>query len=364
MWINAFIRSATRLQRPAVSPQLLLVVATLFWGGNFVVGRLVRQDITPIALTFWRWLLALAILLPLSAAELRREWRLILGSWKVIVGLSASGITAYTICVYEAVRLTTAVNAALFVATVPLTIGVASWLINRDRMTRTQLLGLAIALGGAVVIIAQGNLALLLALRFNRGDLWMLAAVPLWAIYAVLQRRRPAAIAPLTFVTASIGAALLLLAPAYAWDVAHGEPTQWSSGSLFAVGYTAVFASAVSYVLWNRGSAALGPNRAGVFINLIPAWSAVLAILLLGETLAPYHIIGAALVASGIAVAHWQERRSGAVGRSPGASSGVLGHLTVRNRRPAGQRGGRPKAQGVAVVPERTVAGGDGRSGE
>jgi drug/metabolite transporter (DMT)-like permease len=336
MSINTSISTTTRLHSRSVPPQLLLVVATLFWGGNFIVGRLFRQDITPIALTFWRWLLALAILLPLSAAEMRREWRPILHSWKLIVALSVSGITTYTICVYEAVRITSAVNAALFLATLPLMIVVASWLLNRDRITRNQMLGMAISFGGAVVIVAHGSLALLLALHFNIGDLWMLAAVPLWAIYAVLQRHRPAAISPLTLVTVSIAAALLLLTPAYVWEATHGGHTQWSIGSMFAVGYTAVLASAVSYVLWNRGAAVLGPNRAGIYINLIPVFSALLAVLILGETLAVYHIIGATLVACGIAVAHWHGQHPDSVRRRRDMMFGLLRQLKFRERRPSG----------------------------
>jgi len=311
-------------------------VATLFWGGNFIVGRFFRQDITPIALTFWRWLLALAILLPLSATEMRREWRLILHSWKLIAGLSVSGITAYTICVYEAVRITSAVNAALFLATLPLMIVVASWLINRDRITHNQVLGMALSFGGAVVIVAHGSLVMLLVLRFNVGDLWMLAAVPLWAIYAVLQRRRPIEISPLTLVTVSIVAALLLLAPAYVWEVAHGGHTHWSIGTMFAVGYTAVLASALSYVLWNRGAATLGPNRAGIYINLIPVFSALLAVLILGETLALYHIIGATLVACGIGVAQLPGRHPAPVRHRRDMMPGLLGQLKFRKRRPSG----------------------------
>jgi drug/metabolite transporter (DMT)-like permease len=286
-------------------PQLLLVVATLFWGGNFVIGRLLRQDITPIALTFWRWLLALAILLPFCATAIRRQWRSALAAWKLIFALGATGITAYTIAIYAALRITTAVNASLVLATLPLMIVLAGWLINREQITRSQILGLAVSLGGAVVIVAQGSLALLVALRFNAGDLWMLAAVPFWAIYAVLQKRRPAALAPLTIVTLSIGAAMLLLAPAYLWEVRQSGWTHVTIASALGIGYTAVAASAVSYVLWNRGAAVVGPTRAAVYTNLIPVFSALLAVILLGEKLALYHLAGAALVVCGIALGHW-----------------------------------------------------------
>lgn len=296
--------AAARPRPLPMPPQLLLVVATLFWGGNFVVGRLVRQDITPIALTFWRWLLALAILLPLSAAEIRREWQVILAAWKLIFALGATGIMIYTLAFYEALRVTTAVNGALFLATLPMLIVLASWLINRERITRGQVLGLLISLGGAVVIVARGSLALLMALRFNAGDLWMLAALPFWAVYAVLQKHRPAALSPLTLVTASIAAATLMLAPTFLWEALHGGQTRLTTVSALGIGYTAVCASALSYVCWNRGAAVLGPNRAGVYINLIPVFSALLAVALLGERLARYHVVGAALVMCGIALAH------------------------------------------------------------
>ena len=185
---------------------------------------------------------------------------LIVASWKLIIGLGASGIAAYTICVYEAVRMTSAVNAALVLATLPMMIVLASWLINRDRITRTQLLGMAISFGGAVVIVAHGSLAVLLALRFNIGDLWMLAAVPLWAIYAVLQRRRPAG-----NLTPHAGDGEYCRRPAAPHPRLRVGGRSWG---IYAVehrhhlrgGYTAVLASAVSYVLWNRGPPRLAPT--------------------------------------------------------------------------------------------------------
>ena len=283
-----------------LGPQLLLILATLFWAGNFIVGRLVRQDMTPVTLTFWRWIIALAILLPLNAGEIRAHWRAILAAWKLIVALGATGITAFTVCVYQALQATTAVNAALVMATLPLMIVLAGRVLHQERITPAQGVGLAVSLVGAIVIVAQGNLAALLAFQFNPGDLWMLIAVPIWALYAVLQKRRPAVLSPLTLVTASIGAGVLLLLPGYLWELSQGVRTAVNVTTAWATIYTAIGSSAIAYVLWNRGAAVLGPARAGVYINLIPVFSALMAVVLLGEALAGYHLVGAGLVAGGI----------------------------------------------------------------
>jgi drug/metabolite transporter (DMT)-like permease len=285
------------------SPQALLVLATLFWAGNFIVGRLVRQDLSPIALTFWRWAIALPLLLALSSGEIRRHRRLILARWRLMVGLGATGIAAYSVSVYEALRATTAINASLFAALLPLTIVLAGRLFNRDAIARRQLLGMLISLLGALVIVSHGEPAALLALRFNPGDLWMLLAVPLWAVYAILQKRRPPQLSPLTLVTVSVAVGVALLAPCYLWELAQGVRVPLTAPNLIAIGYVAVVSSAIGYVLWNRGAATLGPIRAGVYTNLIPVFSATLAVLLLGEALAGYHLVGAALVAAGIYLA-------------------------------------------------------------
>lgn len=284
----------------SLTAPLLLVLATLLWGSNFVVGRLVGQEISPLALTFWRWLGALAILLPLSGHELLRRRALILARWPLIGALGVTGIAVYNVCVYTALRATTAVNAALFMALLPLAIVLAARLLDREPVQRSQLPGMALSLLGALTVVTRGDASALLALRLNPGDLWMLVAVPLWAVYAVLQRRRPAELSPIALVTAAIFAGVLVLAPAYLLELTSGAPVRLSPSAVLGAAYAALGPSAIGYVLWNRGASALGPARAGVYINLIPVFSALLGVTLVGEALEAYHLTGAALVATGI----------------------------------------------------------------
>lgn len=285
-----------------LSPRLLLTCAALFWAGNFIVGRALRGDIPPVSLNFWRWTIALFFLLPLSVAQLRRHRTLLLQQWKLILALGATGVAAFHTSVYLALTTTPAVNALMFLAIAPMVIAVVSWLAFRDTITSRQALGIFISLVGALVVIARGDLNVLLALRFNPGDLWMLAAVPIWAVYSVLLKRRPAALPHLTLLTATVIAGVGLLLPLYLWQVWHAETMVVNAPNLLGLLYIAVFASVVAFLFWNRGVAAMGPTKAGMFTYLMPVFGAVLAVLFLSEPIAPYHVLGAVFVFSGIAL--------------------------------------------------------------
>jgi drug/metabolite transporter (DMT)-like permease len=167
-------------------------------------------------------------------------------------------------------------------------------------VTRIQALGLATSLGGAAVLILHGDLSALAELRFNGGDLLMLAAVALWAVYSVLLRSRPAELPPLALHTTSVAAGTLWMLPAFGWQAAHGSGLPSGAVAWLAIGFVAIFSSAFAHALWVRGVASIGPSRAGVFIHLMPVFGAVLAITFLGEQLAAFHTVGAALVLCGV----------------------------------------------------------------
>jgi drug/metabolite transporter (DMT)-like permease len=287
-------------RRASSAPQLLLSAAALFWAGNFIAGRALRGDIPPVSLNFWRWTIALLILLPFTFARLRLHRAALLREWKLVLALGATGIALFHTAVYSALTTTPAINALLFLAISPMAIAVLSWLVFRDTITRRQAAGIAISLAGAVVVIARGDPAALAGLRLNPGDLWMLLAVLVWALYSVLLKRRPASVPPLALLTASVIAGVALLLPAYLWQVGHGETMVLNTPNSAALLYIALFASVLAFLFWNRGVAELGPTRAGMFTYLMPVFGAALAIWLLGEPIAPYHILGAALVFGGI----------------------------------------------------------------
>ena len=277
-----------------------LTLTALLWSTNFIIGRAVRDDVSPAALNFLRWAIALLILVPITLRDLQAHRATLMRHWKLIALLGFTGIAAFQTLGYVALSTTTALNTILLLALAPLAIVALSWLALGERVTRVQALGLGISLVGAAVLILHGDPATLAEMRFNAGDLWMLLAVVLWAVYSVLLRRRPAEVPPLALHTMSVAAGTLWMLPAFGWQATHGSALPSSMAAWMAVGFIAVFSSALAHALWVRGVATIGPNRAGVFIHLIPVFGAVLAITFLDEELAAYHAVGAALALCGI----------------------------------------------------------------
>lgn len=281
-------------------PQLALIAAMLLWGGNFVAGKALASDVAPVTISFWRWSLALLVLLPFSFGAMRRHQALLLTHWRLIVAAGATGIAGYSLLLYQALTLTTAINALLFISTAPLLIALATRWLFRERGTTMQLGGTLVSSLGAVVVIAHGDAARLLALQLNRGDVWMLFGVLAWVAYSVLLRRRPASLPALPFFTASVAAGVLLLTPLFALQFARGERLELTLPTAAGLLYVAIGVSALGYAAWTRSVGALGPARAGTFLHLIPVFGTIMATIFLGERLAPYHLVGAALVAGGL----------------------------------------------------------------
>jgi drug/metabolite transporter (DMT)-like permease len=279
-----------------------LTLTALLWSSNFVIGRAIHEAVTPATMNFLRWAIALLVLIPVTLVDLRRHRAILLSHWKLIALLGLTGIAAFQTLAYFALKQTTALNTILLTSLAPLAIVALSWLALGERVSRLQALGLVTSLGGAAVLILHGDAAALVDLRFNAGDLWMLLAVGLWAVYSVLLKSRPAAVPPLALHTASVGAGTLWMLPLFGWESALGGGLPTAPSAWAAIGFVAVFSSAIAHALWVRGVASIGPNRASVFIHLMPLFGAVLAITFLGEELAMYHAIGAALVLCGVAL--------------------------------------------------------------
>ncbi|MCW5700118.1 MAG: DMT family transporter [Rhodospirillales bacterium] len=305
------IRNRDRSTRdPMVSASLLLSIAVLCWAGNFVLGRAIHADIPPIGLTFWRWFVAGLVLLPLAGVDLWRHRAAFVRSWRLVLVLAASGICLFHICVYTALRTTTATNAALLVATTPVVIPVMSYLIYRTVVSARQAMGIALSLVGVTAIIIKGDLATISALRLVEGDLWMLLAVPTWALYSVLLRHVPDDWPRLAMILAITACGLVLLTPLYVWELAAVGAMALSVDNALAVAYVALFASVIAYIGWNRGVALIGANKAGLFMHLMPVFATALAVLLLGENLHFYHGVGVSLIVLGIVLTTMNGPRS------------------------------------------------------
>jgi drug/metabolite transporter (DMT)-like permease len=288
----------------AVAAALLLAAAMLLWAGNFITARAVRGMLDPLALNFWRWALALLVLLPIALPRLdRQQVRLAATHWKLLIGLGATGVASFNALVYLAVLHTPALNALLVTATAPSVIALLALVSLGERLSMVRSIGIAVSLLGAVVLIGRGDLGGLLGLAMNRGDAVMALAVVAWAIYSVLLKLRPPGIDPIVLLAATAAAGVALMLPVWLWQGA--ELPLPDPAFLAALGYIAFIASVLAFLAWNRGVALVGPAKAGVYLNLLPVFGAALAVLLLGERVETYHIVGAGLVFAGLLLPAW-----------------------------------------------------------
>ena len=284
--------------KPTLPAFLMVAVAPMCWAGNIVLAKGVVSMIPPVALGFWRWAVAFLILLPLTWPLVRRDWQAAARGWKMMGLLSLLGITGFNTLLYIAMHTTTAINGALIQTTMPAMIIVICLLLYGERVSRLQVAGVILCVLGAAVVVLQGRWQALVYLNLVQGDLLMIVAVVLYAFYSALLPKRPN-IHPLSFMVVTFGVGAVGLLPLYLWEMAVVGPFALSPGVAASIGYVAVFPSIVAYFCWNRGVAVIGANRTGLFITLIPVFAAILAIVLLGESLKAYHLAGMALIAAG-----------------------------------------------------------------
>ena len=283
----------------AAGPYLLTVVAPLCWGGNIVLARGVTDIIPPVSFAFWRWTCAIVILLPFTWRQALQDWPLVVESWKIMAILSILGVSFFNTMLYTAVHTTTAINGAMIQSTMSALIILASLVIFKERIGRLQILGVTVCISGAFVVILRGRWDTLLGVSFAPGDILMMVAVILYALYSALLRLRPA-IHPISFLIYTFGLGIIFLIPLYIWELSAGPRMILSHQVIWSILYVALFPSIVAYFCWNRGVEVLGANRTGLFINLIPVFASILAILFLGETLHAFHLVGMGLIFGGM----------------------------------------------------------------
>lgn len=281
-------------------PYLMLAVAVFFWAGNWVMGRALRFDAPPVAMAFWRWAIALGVLLPVTLPGLRRNFPRILSHWKILVLLGVLAAVTQHIPIYIGLRYTTATNGALLNATSPILIALLAWMLVRDPIGILGAVGIAISLAGVLWILTQGNPAAFLDLSLNVGDLWVLLGTLSWAGYTVCLRWRPKQISPLEFLTILSAVGVAGMAPLYALEIASGSALTLNTGSVLGILYMGLLASVAAYILWNGGVEKIGAGKAGPFMYLMPVFTPALSIAFLGESLHMFHILGVSLIFTGI----------------------------------------------------------------
>ncbi|MCC5858522.1 MAG: DMT family transporter [Ectothiorhodospiraceae bacterium] len=280
-----------------------LVFTTLFWAGNAVVARGIVDTIPPMALSFWRWLLAFFILLPFAWPHLRAAMPTIRAHWRSLFVLALLSAGLFNSLLYLSAHTTTAINISLVNSTMPVMIGLMAFLLLGERLSRRQMSGIVLALIGMLVIVSRGSLGILLSVDIALGDLLMIVAVACWGLYSVLMKKRGIRLHPVVFLTAIIAMALPVVLVFHLVELALGY--RFSPGMELAAPllYVAIFPSLLSYMGWNYGVAVLGPSRSAMFIYLLPLFGAVLSILFLGEGLYAYHAAGGLLILVGLYLA-------------------------------------------------------------
>ena len=300
------------LQSAWASPILLLVLTTLIWAGHSIVGRLAVGEIGPMTLTCLRWAVALVPILIAARPHLRRDWPLLRARWLYIAAMGTLGYTVFVALFYVAAHHTSALNLSIIQGAMPALVLIGARAFLGVRFTGPQTLGAGVTMLGVVAIAAQGDLERLRALAFNRGDVMMIAAVAIYAGYTIGLRERPR-ISPLSMLAGMAAAAFVSSLPLMAWEIAESGFVRPTAASLAILAYVALGPAFLAQIFFMRGVELIGPGRAGVFVNLVPVFGAIMAVVLLGEPFAAYHVAALALVVGGIAIA-----QRGA-GRPPGA---------------------------------------------
>jgi drug/metabolite transporter (DMT)-like permease len=286
----------------ANQPYLLLSIAALCWAGNAIVGRLAAGHIPPVTLAFLRWSVAFLMVLPFAWKHLMRDWGTIRSRLGTMVLLSVTGIGVFNALQYWALEYTQALNTLLLQSAGPLFVAIWSLLLLGVRLTLAQAGGIILSLTGVLVILLHGDLTALASIVFNKGDVIFTAAMVIFGLYSVLTLKRPK-IHALSLAGFTFGCGAACLIPLLIWELCTRPVMQLDTTNLLSVAYVAVFPSTVAYLCYNRGIQLIGANRAAPFFHMVPVFGAAMAIVFLGERPQLFHVIGFALVLTGVFVA-------------------------------------------------------------
>jgi drug/metabolite transporter (DMT)-like permease len=290
-------------------PFVLLVFTTFFWGGNAVAGRLAVGEVSPMAITFLRWVLAFALLAMVSRRQIAAEYRQVLPRWRLVLLLGVLGYTAFNALFYSAAHHTSGVNIAIIQGSAPIAILIGGFLVFRHSLTPLQLAGTLLTIVGVLVTASHGDWRVIANLAFNRGDIWLLIASVFYAAYTLLLARKPAC-STLVFFTALAAAAALTSLPLLVIEAWQGQLLWPGPNGWLLIAYIALFPSLLCQIAFIRGVELVGPGRASVFYNLVPVFGALLATLLLGEPFALTDLLALGLVIGGIMIAEKGKRRA------------------------------------------------------
>ena len=280
---------------------LMLVCATLFWAGNFMVGKFAYiEDIPPMSLVFFRWSLVWIILLPFTYKEILKNKNVILNNLPLLFFLALTSVGLFNTFTYLALVYTQVINASLFNTAIPAMIIFLCFLLKIEKTNKFQILGLIISVFGILSIITKLDLNILLSLNFNRGDLIMVGGVITWGLYSSFLKKKNFTLPLLTLVHVLCTLGLIFILPQFLYELSHGLTVKINTNLGLTLIYLALFPSIGSYYCWAGAVAIIGANRAGIFLSLIPFFSTIMAIIFFNEQFQFFHLIGSILIIIGL----------------------------------------------------------------
>ena len=280
---------------------IFLIFATLFWSGNFIVGKAASLfEIPPFALNFFRWSCAWLILAPFTLKEIVQKRHYVLKNIKLLAVLGITSITIFNSIVYYSLNFTQVISGVLMISTIPVMIIFFCWILRIEKTNLYQILGVIFSLFGVIVIITKADIHKLISLNLNKGDLWMVIAMLSWALYSALLRKKQFKLSKVTFLQLIITLGLIFLIPAYFLETMLGNKLTIHTPFLLTLGYVVIFPGLASFFFWIKGISIIGSNRSGIFLHLMPIFSALMAIVIFKENFMNFHVIGAIFIITGI----------------------------------------------------------------
>ena len=279
----------------------LLTSASFFWSGNFFAGKIAfLSDLTPFKLGFFRWLLAMLILLPFTYAEIIKNYNYYKKNIILMTFLGFLAVTVFNSLTYISLQTTLIINSTLMASIAPVLMIGFSWLIFKTKTTILQFAGIFLSLLGAFSIILKGNINNLYNLYFTSGDIWMFTAVVSWCLYSVLLKKIDNSISQLASLQVMVILGLFFIFPLYIVENYNTSFLPTQKIDFVIIIYVAIFASIIAFFSWNKGVSIIGPNRSSLFLHLIPVFSSIWAVSFLNEKFSFFHFIGIIFILSGI----------------------------------------------------------------
>ena len=290
---------------------IMLICATLFWAGNFIIGKYAfLTEIPPLSLVFYRWLLVWVILLPFTYKDVIKHKDTILNNLPLLFFLGLTSVGLFNSFTYLSLIYTQVINSSLFNTAIPAIIILLCFLFKVEQTNKFQLSGLFISVCGILAIITKLNLDILLSLNFNKGDLIMIGGAFTWGIYSTLLKKKKFTLPLLTLVHIVCTFGLISVFPQFLYELWNGQVIKFDINLVYTLIFLALFPSIGSYYCWAGAVSIIGANRAGIFLSLIPLFSTIMAIVLYNEKFQFFHLIGAILILVGLYLSNKENKNA------------------------------------------------------